>query len=243
LKKIGISFLIGTFFGGACLFVSGFSQKEINSFPPPFPINQRLSYSIAQDTRFKIAFWTSERLTSKSLEVNANRSGINFFPDEDLNPLHRSTLQDYRRSGFDRGHLAAAANARFSREAIRETFKLSNVCPQNPNLNQGFWNRLETHIRTIVPDFDYVDVVTGPLFLPTVEENGKKWVKFEVIGENNVAVPTHLFKFISAVKGSIVRTWCYVVPNDPVPLNTSFDLFLVPTDELERMSGLSLKKN
>lgn len=44
--------------------------------------------------------------------------------------FHRSTNDDYRGSGFDRGHLAAAANHKWSQKAMDDTFYLSNVAPQ-----------------------------------------------------------------------------------------------------------------
>lgn len=239
VKKTGIAFLFGIFFGGASIFSLFFFEKETDSYPSSFPIHQREAYTVAHDTRFKIPFWTKQRLTTKSLEKNVTRDHFDFFVDDELSPLHRSTPKDYQGSGFDRGHLAPAADATFNELALKETFKLSNICPQNPNLNRGFWARLEKHIRTLTSNYDHVDVVTGPLFLP-VEEEGIKWVKFQVIGKNDVAVPTHFFKFVSAVKeDGTTDKWGFVIPNSSISKDASFDSFLVPIDNLEKISGLS----
>ena len=237
MKKIGGSFFFGSIFGVAVILFFSFSKGKDPAQLISFPIHIREAYTVACDTRFKIPFWTKEHLTKQSLSKVADRDKMDFFEDEDLFPCHRSSLQDYKGSGFDRGHIVPAADARFNEQALKETFKMSNSCPQNPKFHRGFWARLEKHIRTIANRYDYVDVISGPLFLP-VEEAGKKWVKFEVIGENDVAVPTHFFKFVSASKNGQLERWAYVVPNEPIAKDALFEGFLFSIEKLERVSGI-----
>jgi len=64
-------------------------------------------------------------------------------------PAHRSSLKDYCRSGYDRGHMVPAADQTFSQEAMNETFYLSNICPQNAHLNRVYWSKIEKSIRIL----------------------------------------------------------------------------------------------
>uniref|UniRef100_G3UKE6 Endonuclease n=1 Tax=Loxodonta africana TaxID=9785 RepID=G3UKE6_LOXAF len=148
-------------------------------------------------------------------------------------------------SGFDRGHLAAAANHRWSQKAMDDTFYLSNVAPQVvPHLNQNAWNNLEKYSRSLTRTYQNVYVCTGPLFLPRTEADGKSYVKYQVIGKNHVAVPTHFFKvlILEAASGQI-ELRSYVMPNATVDEAIPLERFLVPIESIERASGLLFVPN
>ena len=88
-------------------------------------------------------------------------------------------------------------------EALDDTMVMSNVAPQDPLLNRGVWARLEQWCRdlTLAGAITDVYVITGPLFVPEVDEaTGALWVKYRVIGKHQVAVPTHWFKVVVAVE-------------------------------------------
>nr|XP_009683356.1 PREDICTED: endonuclease G, mitochondrial [Struthio camelus australis] len=142
------------------------------------------------------------------------------------------------------GHLAAAANHKWSQKAMRDTFYLSNVAPQVPHLNQNAWNNLEKYCRSLARKNKNVYVCTGPLFLPRMEADGKMYVKYQVIGKNNVAVPTHFFKVLILEKESgEIELRSYVMPNSPVDENIPLERFLVPIESIERASGLLFVPN
>ena len=92
--------------------------------------------------------WVTYHLTRENLEGDAARRN-NFRPDPELAPGQRAELVDYRHSGFDRGHMAPAAAFKRSVTAMSETFFLSNMAPQRPNLNRRLWARLEAQVRTL----------------------------------------------------------------------------------------------
>ena len=125
------------------------------------------------------------------------RKGEKFYPDPAL-PRHlRAMPDDYRDSGYDRGHLVSVADVKhLSQEAVDHTFNMSNVAPQvGKGFNRSYWARLEHFVRQLVVlrCHDAV-VITGPLYLPRKGDDGKLYVTYEVIGGNQVAVPTHFFK-------------------------------------------------
>lgn len=84
-----------------------------------------------------------------------------------LIPIFRATNKDYKRSGFDRGHLAAAGNHKANQELIKQTFVLSNIAPQvGKGFNRDAWNNLEKYVRKKAKNNKNVYVCSGPLFLP-----------------------------------------------------------------------------
>ena len=74
-------------------------------------------------------------------------------------PQHlRAILADYRGKGFDRGHMAPAADHRSSPEAMADTFFMTNMCPQCPELNRGYWAKFDKYVRDLTKDHSNVYV-------------------------------------------------------------------------------------
>lgn len=213
-------------------------------FPALTHIKNRESYVLSYDPRNRTAHWVIEQLNIPNLTGESDRKCSEFKEDDSVHVYHRSTNWDYKGSGFDRGHLAAAANHKWNQKAMDETFYLSNTAPQNPHLNQKAWNSLEKYCRSLTRHYQNVFVCTGPLYLPRTEADGKMYVKYQVIGKNNVAVPTHFFKVVILEKRSgEVELRSYVMPNAPVDENTPLERFLVPVESIERASGLLFVPN
>ncbi|EPY83303.1 TBC1 domain family member 13 [Camelus ferus] len=115
---------------------------------------------------------------------------------------------------------------------------------QVPHLNQNAWNNLEKYSRSLTRTYQNVYVCTGPLFLPRTEADGKSYVKYQVIGKNHVAVPTHFFKvLILEAAGGQIELRSYVMPNAPVDETIPLERFLVPIESIERASGLLFVPN
>lgn len=144
---------------------------------------------------------------------------------------------DYRNSGYDRGHMAPAADMKWSKVAMDESFLMTNICPQVKSLNSGIWHRLEQRVREWAARDSSIIVVCGPIFTP-----GKP---VEQIGEIGVAVPHRFFKALYApgrnigiafifdndkVKGELRK---YAVTIDSVERETGLDLFYNLPDDIE----------
>jgi endonuclease G len=216
------------------------ASKEFQ--PAPSPVIQRPGYVLAYEGRIRHASWVYEELTAESLKGETERAEFDFMEDP-LIPAHlRASKSDYRRSGFDRGHLSPAANARSSPQTMKDTFYLSNISPQHPQLNRKYWVKLERHVREMTKTYAKVYVITGPLFIPEMDkEDGNKYVRYQVIGENNVAVPTHYFKVIYGKKDNTVVTEAYVIPNQPIDKDPPLKKFAVTLDKVEKAAGLTFK--
>uniref|UniRef100_A0A3B4ANK8 Endonuclease n=1 Tax=Periophthalmus magnuspinnatus TaxID=409849 RepID=A0A3B4ANK8_9GOBI len=214
-------------------------------FPSLSHIKTRQSYVAAYDPRTRLPLWVLERLDSTCISGQSDRSKSQFREDPSVHEFHRATNADFRGSGFDRGHMAAAANHKWSQSAMDDTFLLTNIVPQDPDLNQRVWNRLEQMCRSLTKRHGSVFVVTGPLFLPRPQPDGRLYVTYPVLGHNHVAVPTHFFKvlILELPDGQGVELRSYVMPNRPIPEQTPLEHFLVPIETVERASGLLFVQN
>lgn len=214
-------------------------------FPSLSNIKTRESYVAAYDPRTRLPAWVLERLDSFSITGQSDRRRAEFREDPSVHEFHRATNADFRGSGFDRGHMAAAANHKSSQSAMNDTFLLSNIAPQNPDLNQRLWNRLEQMCRSLTKHHRGVFVCTGPLFLPHRHDDGRLIISYQVLGQNHVAVPTHFFKvlILELPDGQGVELRSYVMPNRPIPEQTPLEHFLVPIETVERASGLLFVSN
>lgn len=99
-------------------------------FPSLSHIRSRESYVTCYDPRSRTPAWVIEQLSADALTGTSDRKLCNFKEDDSVHVYHRATNSDYKGSGFDRGHLAAAANHKRSQKAMDDTFYLSNVVPQ-----------------------------------------------------------------------------------------------------------------
>ncbi|MBS0615990.1 MAG: DNA/RNA non-specific endonuclease [Verrucomicrobia bacterium] len=199
---------------------------------------EHTGYTLAYDGKTRNASWVYERLTPASLEGTADRSRCEFVEDPLIPSPFRATPLDYKGSGFDRGHLRPAANAKSSPIAMQDTFYLSNVCPQVPQLNRGYWSQLEKYVRTRAMQYQVLHVYTGPLYLPHTEADGKRYVKYEVIGANDVAVPTHFFKVLIGEKTNGGRDIeAYIVPNSVLPKDADHSTYRSSLEKVQKAAG------
>ena len=210
----------------------------------PGPIADELStlplYG-AYDRRTRNPSWVAEHITPQSLAMkNADRKHSTFAEDTSIPALFRAKLADYFRSGYDRGHQVPAADAKWSQDAMDGTFLLSNMCPQvGEGFNRDYWAHFEDFSRKLTTRYPSVRIVTGPLYLPHRDPDGKWRVNYEVIGTPpNVAVPTHFYKVIYAEEAGKVALGAFVLPNARIPNEKSLSDFEVPLEVVERASGL-----
>ena len=171
------------------------------------------------DPRTRNPLYTIERLTEASVSRSeGDRKRSEFVEDDAIPDALRNHLEDFRGSGYDRGHLAPAAAHRGSQSMLDETFRLSNISPQvGAGFNRDYWARFEAFVKSRVRDFGEVFVVTGPLFLPKpalvsggqaagnpdADASGgqpaSEWrMAYPLLGQapKLVSVPTHFYKVV-----------------------------------------------
>lgn len=211
------------------------------------------AYVTSYDRRLRHAHWTAEHLTAESIRRPPGAEGINraqsiFSEDARVPVPFRSNNADYFRSGYDRGHLVPAADAKQSQEAMNETFLLSNIAPQvGEGFNRDYWAHTEDFVRRLTGQFRDLYVFTVPLYLPRQTSDGKWRVSYEVIGSPpNVSVPTHFAKVILGVgltaspRRDAMALGAFVLPNSRIPNEAPLRSFETDIEAVERAAGLSL---
>lgn len=218
------------------------SQIMRFGFPSLSNIRSLNDFVLSYDTKNRIPLWVCEHLTAESVAKNpdVDRAKCDFHEDQSIHQFFRSENRDYKGSGFDRGHLAAAGNHRRTQELCHETFLLSNMAPQvGRGFNRDKWNELEQYCRGLTKSFANVYVCSGPLFLPQRYDDGKLYVHYQVLGQNHVAVPTHFYKVVvSESLSGEVDLECFLLPNAVIPDSTPLSAFYVPLEVIQRASGL-----
>jgi len=237
-------------------------KNDVLKFGTPGPIFDlilRKAYTAGYDRKLRHPAWTAERLTVASLgrgpskldeSERGDRGRSTFAEDESVPIMFRARPADYFRSGYDRGHMVPAADAKASQAAMDETFLLTNIAPQvGDGFNRHYWAYVEDWCRRLTGSFSEVFVFTIPLYLPKKHPDGKWRITHEMIGDTaNVGVPTHFSKVVLAVKPSSpsaphiaeMSLGAFVLPNAEIPDETSLESFMIPVDAVERASGLVL---
>ncbi|MEX2263647.1 MAG: DNA/RNA non-specific endonuclease [Bryobacteraceae bacterium] len=163
-------------------------------------------FVICYSSGSKIPVWVGYVLTREDLSQKIAERKNNFRPDRDLLRGERAELSDYAGSGFDRGHLAPAADFTRSKDAMSTSFLLSNMAPQVGGFNRGRWANLEEAIRDLVRAHGKVWVFTGSAFA-----GGRP---LRSIGANQVAVPSHFYKAVLCVHGDDTKEmFGFILPN------------------------------
>jgi DNA/RNA endonuclease G (NUC1) len=195
----------------------------------------REHYVVCHDGDKRIPEWVTYHLTTENLEGDLARTD-NFRADPDLVPDERAEPNDYKNSGYDRGHMAPAAAFKRSAAAMSQTFLMSNMTPQRPSLNRRIWRQLEDQVRTLAETHGSIWVFTGSLFL---DDAGNPVQPTAFVGANRVAVPTHLYKVILCEHDTdTIELFAFIVPNQLQPISGSPEAFLVSVDSVEAVSRL-----
>lgn len=183
-------------------------------------------FALGYSEKHEVPEWVAYELTRAQLNKGRVKREDNFRPDPKVG-TKSATTSDYRRSGYDRGHLVPAADRAFSREAMDETFYMSNIAPQERKFNGGIWRELEELTRDWARKYRKVYVVTGPVLTKRAKAR---------IGSNYVAVPNSFYKVILDLSEPELKAIGYILPNkrSDEPLQE----YATSVDEVEELTGI-----
>ncbi|MGN0740846.1 MAG: DNA/RNA non-specific endonuclease [Treponema sp.] len=210
------------------LFISESNIDEILSTPEKEDSHQIISHNgfiLCYREFYEQPEWVCYTLDKNKTQKNVKRNDK--FRSDPQVATGSASLDDYKKSGFDRGHLAPAADLTYSKETMSDSFFLSNMSPQRADFNRGIWKDLESELRTQTENFDVLYIVTGPVL-------EKK--DYETTGVNSVAVPEFFYKAILAVKDGKYHAIGFILPNQKC--TDSFWNYAVPVDEIEKRTGI-----
>jgi endonuclease G len=204
--------------------------KTIDSFEIPLlstneTIIYHTGYTLSYNETYEQANWVAYELTNEETQANAKRT--NRFIIDPLVTTQTANNQDYMGSGYDKGHLAPAADMAWSEISMVESFYFSNMSPQAPSFNRGIWNKLEDQVRTWAKEYEAVYVITGPVLkdeLPT-------------IGSNKVAIPEYYYKVILDYRKPEIKAIGFIMPNEAS--KEPLQHFAVTVDSVEAFTGIN----
>lgn len=191
----------------------------------PEQILKRTGYVASYNKTTLLPNWVAWHLTAERTEGSAKRSGVDFAEDTEV-PEPRATDWDYYNSGYDRGHMCPAADNKWSKKAMEESFLFTNMCPQNGNLNRGDWNEMEMACRKWAKKYGDLYIVCGPILYKG---------KHKTIGKNKVVVPEAFFKVVLRT-GDNPQAIGFIYKNTSG--NRPKDSYVNTVDEVERITGI-----
>jgi endonuclease G len=185
----------------------------------------RSGYAGLYDPATRTPLWIAEHLLKSDLIGSAEREFLDFIPDPDIPIGALPQPADYLKSGYDKGHLAPAADFKNSQTKMAETFQFANAVPQVPNSNRHTWKQLEDSTREVAYRRGEIYIISGPIF--TANPRTKL--------RNSVSIPNAVFKILVDPK---TRTMTgFVVPN-VTTVSKEFRVYQIKVREIEKLTGL-----
>lgn len=199
-------------------------------------ILRRVGYVVSYNPDNRIPNWVAWQLTESHTTGPYKRAGIGFQADSEAKGVQVTTF-DYSRSGYDRGHMCPSGDNKWDKTAQLQSFLMTNICPQNRNLNAGDWNEMENQCRKWAKQYGCIYIVAGPILYNQ---------KHKTIGKAKVVVPEAFFKVVLCMEGTpkaigfIYKNEAgnrpkgdYVNSIDAIERITGFDFFPALEDALE----------
>jgi endonuclease G len=179
-------------------------------------------FAVLHSGKTRTPFYVAERLNKETLKQAHKKRTDKFFADARLPRAERAELADYKGSGYDRGHMAPAADMH-SEEGMAQCFSLANMIPQAPINNRKSWADIEKATRQYVMRASGdVFVISGPVFDAHPA----------TIGANRVAVPKYLYKLV--IDPATHRVWAHWIENaDDAKVERP-----IPYEELVKRTGI-----
>lgn len=200
------------------------SHLELPKANPYSQIITHAGYTLSYNPNYHIADWVAYELMAEETVPVVKRNN-HFIPDPMLKSGSASN-NDYKGSGYDKGHLAPSADMCYSYQTMVESFYLSNMSPQVPSFNRGIWKKLEEQIRQWAIDDKAVYVVTG-----TVLTKG-----LPSIGYDRITVPAFFYKVILDYTEPDIKGIAFLMPNQGS--HEPLQHYVVTIDSVEKVTGI-----
>lgn len=183
-------------------------------------------YTVSYNSDFRNPNWVAYVLERNELKGKKSRRTDKFTGDP-LVAGKQATNADYSKSGYDRGHLAPAADMAWSDKSMSESFYFSNMSPQLPAFNRGKWKDLEDLTRKWADKESLLLIATGPVLKGPMKQ----------IGKNSVSVPKYFYKVIIDPVLPERKGIGFVMEN--TKLQKPLRSYAVTIDSIERLTGIN----
>ncbi|MCR4853473.1 MAG: DNA/RNA non-specific endonuclease [Prevotella sp.] len=190
-------------------------------------ILERYCYTTSHNKRSRQPNWVMWRLDANHVMKRKEGVWSDYREDPELDAEDRATLADYASSGYDRGHMCPGGDCNWDDVGRDETFVLSNMCPQHPQLNRGDWKEIEMACRLWAEEYGSIYIVCGPIFF--------KSQAHETIGPNQIPVPEAFFKVVLCPDPKRPRGIGFICRNTEG--NRKKDFYVNTIRQVERVTG------
>lgn len=189
-------------------------------------IVQHTGYTLSYSEANEQASWVAYVLTKEHVEQRGIKRTNKFIEDPSVK-TGSATNADYSHSGYDRGHLAPAADMGWSETTMKESFFFSNMSPQEPSFNRGIWKYLEEQVRAWAINNERIYIATGPVLTHDLQK----------IGPDGVSVPRYYYKVILDYTDPELKAIGFILPNQKS--NLPLKHFAVSVDSVEHFTGVN----
>jgi len=203
------------------------SESPSFDFLPSSTTNQIIKhdyFTLSYSEKHEQAEWVAYEL-KKSYVRNSNFKRPYFIEDSKVK-TGSADWRNYKKSGYDKGHLCPAGDMEFAINAYNDTFFTSNISPQIHDFNGGIWNRLEQKTRYWATKYDGIYVITGGVLQPSLK----------TIGKEEVSVPNYFYKILLDDSNGDYKMIAFLVPN--IKSSKPIYDFVVSVDRIEKMTGI-----
>ena len=189
---------------------------------------EQYGYTVSYNPDLCIPNWVAWELNAEKLVERESRNS-KFVPNPKLPEDMAVTTNEYTGSGWDRGHMCPAGDNKYHWRAMNESFYMTNICPQNHNLNRGDWKELEEACRRWA-EVEPVYIVCGPINYRTP--------KYGYIGKTfKIRVPDAFFKVVlTGMQSGKPRAIGFIYKNESG--NNKRDHYVNSVDEVERITSM-----
>lgn len=193
-------------------------------------ILNRFAYITSYNKETRTPNWVGWILTAEHTDGEYVRKGHSFIEDLDV-PTPRAIYSDIKEGecGYQRGHMCPAGDNKWSYKAQKESFLMTNICPQNGDLNQYDWKYLEEACREWAKKFGKIYIVAGPIYYSN---------KYRTVGENRIAVPEAFFKVVLTIGKEKSQTQAIGFIYDNISGHNSLSYYARPVDYIEEITKL-----
>lgn len=205
-------------------------RRPQSSYSPGLPLGAegqmlyRKGYTSCYSPSLMQPLWVAWTLSADRCKGIVSRDTEVFTEDVSVE-RPRADTYDYNGSGYDRGHMCPAADNKWNKVAMAQSFLMSNICPQHPELNRGDWNEIEQQCRIWAKKYGEIYIVCGPVFL---NRSHKK------IGKHKITVPDAFFKVVLRTKPQVCAIG-FICKNTAG--NHKTDFYVNSVKEVERITG------
>jgi len=203
------------------------NHKQSFDYLPTSTTNQIVKhdyFSLSYNEKYEQAEWVAYEL--KKSYVRSSNFDRPYFVEDPKVKTRSADWRNYKKSGYDKGHLCPAGDMEFAINAYNDTFFTSNISPQLHDFNGGVWNRLEQKVRYWATKYDGVYVITAGVLQPSLK----------TIGQEQVLVPNYFYKILLDNSNGQYKMIAFLVPN--AKSNKPLYEFVVSVDRIEKMTGI-----